>query len=439
MKADSNAFAMFVVLSCLSAVGGCAALSSPPSISDPGGVPVHEIIRQIKCELMHSIAEPMEDKRLKWFQSWTAKIDLTLNVSTLDQLTPTVVFNHPLHNAYPNVGTSSLPGATLAALQQKFTFGVGGGVSDLRTRSEDFIFTVSFDGLKQEFESLRKKDPRYAVCLDANAELTSSNLDMKSWIYKRMLSMVTEIDGYPAVLTEGYQHQAATGFNPKAAPAPSPRSQYAAGVTPKKMLEQAIAGKKHADAVNDYLKSELSIARKIGAACAAKFKDVASDAAAQAAIAAEQLDIAQTAEKATQPDKPEGAEKEKAKEELSTAGELIDDAKAQADLDVKAVQGIATECVKGIKAPAKNPPLDVVSTSYQFAVAANIGIAPSWALVKITGPSGTGSAASVAGSWTNNLSLILAPSASTANQEVLNQQLIQILRRPTGLVLSPAF
>src|ERR1700675_520820 len=126
----------------LALLGACAPISSPPSISDPGGVPGRDVIQAIKCELLHAVVEPMQRKDTKWFLSYTAKIDLTLNVSTLNQLTPTVVLNNPLHNAYPNVGTSSLPGTALSAFQQKFTFGIGGGVSDTRSRAEDLTFTL---------------------------------------------------------------------------------------------------------------------------------------------------------------------------------------------------------------------------------------------------------------------------------------------------------
>jgi hypothetical protein len=51
--------------------------------------------------------------------------------------------------------------------------------------------------------------------------------------------------------------------------------------------------------------------------------------------------------------------------------------------------------------------------------------------VRVTGPSGTGSAASTAGAWTNNVSIILAPAvASNVNLDVNNQRLIQSLRPP---------
>jgi hypothetical protein len=114
-----------VVFFFLTAFTACAPISSPPEMPDPGGVPVREVIQQIKCELLHATIVPLHRTDIAWFQKYTAKIDPTLNVSTLNQLTPTVVFNNPLRNAYPNVGTSSLPGTTLAAFQQKFTVGVG--------------------------------------------------------------------------------------------------------------------------------------------------------------------------------------------------------------------------------------------------------------------------------------------------------------------------
>jgi hypothetical protein len=141
---------------------------------DLGGVPVREVIQQIKCELLHATIAPLHRTDIAWFQKYTAKIDLTLNVSTLNQLTPTVVFINPLRNAYPNVGTSSLPGTTLAAFQQKFTFGVGGGVSESRARAEDIAFTIGLMDPEKDLRQLAVTDPRFAQCLVPTALSTTA-------------------------------------------------------------------------------------------------------------------------------------------------------------------------------------------------------------------------------------------------------------------------
>jgi hypothetical protein len=91
----------------------CAPISSPPSMSDPGGVPVPEVIQQIKCGLMQAIAAPMKRRDIARFRNFAAKIDLTLKVRTVNQLNPTVVFNNPLHNAYPQLSRPVIPFAVL--------------------------------------------------------------------------------------------------------------------------------------------------------------------------------------------------------------------------------------------------------------------------------------------------------------------------------------
>src|SRR4029077_12909367 len=146
-----------------------------------------------------------------------------LNVSALNQLTPTVVLNNPLHNAYPNVGTSSLPGATLSAFQQKFTFGVGGGVSDTRSRAEDLNFTLGLKDLRDDLTQLSATKPQYLACLDPNAPLEFSNRDLKSWIDGRVLPLVEKVQGYQ-VLREGHATQGggASGKPPSAASTPAP-------------------------------------------------------------------------------------------------------------------------------------------------------------------------------------------------------------------------
>jgi hypothetical protein len=396
--------------------GGCAPISSPPSMSDPGGVPVREVIQEIKCELMHAIATPMKMDDIKWFRDLTAKIDLTLNVSTLNQLTPTVVLINPLHNAYPNVGTSSLPGTALAAAKQQFAVGIGGGVSDARARAEDITFTVGFQNLRNDFRQLAKQDPeKYARCLDPNAELGYSNLDIKSWIDQRVLPLVASINGYQ-VLQPGGPTQI-PGTQAKPVPTIPSRPGFFLAETAKPAADAA----KGAEVQENYIQNEIvPLAQKIGGTCVDKIgKDAsgASDAvlkatteAANAVTAYQPLNI----------------------NELRRATKAaIDAEKAANKFAIEAHDTMASKTCQPM-APAPRPPLDTISTSYTFTVAANIGVAPSWTLVRLTGPSGTGSAASTAGNWTNNLSVIIAPvgTPGIANQDVNYQRLIQALRPP---------
>jgi hypothetical protein len=402
------------VAGCAVIVGGCAPISSPPHIADPGGVPVSQVVQRIKCELIHAIIEPMRDDQMRWFRRWTAKVDLTLNVSTLDQLNPTVVFNNPLHNVYPNVGTSSLPGTTLAAFQQKFTFGVGGGVADQRARSEDFSFTLSFIELKEDFEKLAKIDPRYSVCLDPAAALPDSNLDMQAWIRSRFLPLVQKVDGYQ-ILKEGYHQQVATPAA-KAPPVLAPKAPFdePAGV------DRAIKAAKQATDDFNYIVSQiLPLAQKIGNDCL--------DAVSLYGRRAKNID-------ATADSSVAAAKKANGKDQLDAAVLSAIDAQTKADSNAKSALAEYEACH-----PDKNPPLDLISANYQFSVAANIGISPSWTLLRVTGPSGNGSAASAAGAWTNNLSLILAPSVSSTNGDVLNERLIQTLRPQPAPPPAPAF
>jgi hypothetical protein len=402
-------------------LGGCAPISSPPSMPDPGGVPVRDVVQAIKCELLHAVIEPMQRDDTKWLQNYTAKIDLTLNVSTLNQLDPTVVFNNPLHNVYPNVGTSSLPGTSLSAVQQKFTFGVGGGVADSRARAEDMTFTVGLNDLRDDFATLSLTEPRFQACLNADASLDFSNLDIKSWMDRRVLPLVERINGYQ-VLKEGHAVQT-PGTSGKTPPTVPSRANYAI----QNDLPTARKAAHEAEALADYIANGvLPFAQKVGGKCAKKIledsqsaSDDAADARVQVKIVEKDMEdnggqVTQTGENAVQAAlRADSSARGRAEHAFTTA------------MDPKVCPPPPTPAV------AKTPPFDTISANYTFAVAANIGVAPSWTLVRVTGPSGTGSMASTAGAWTNNVSIIMAPAvAANVNADVNNQRLIQSLRPP---------
>lgn len=419
------------VLCVLALLGGCAPISSPPSISDPGGVPVRDVVQAIKCELLHAVAEPMQRDDTKWMRDYTAKVDLTLNVSTLNQLTPTVVLNNPLHNAYPNVGTSSLPGTTLAAFQQKFTFGIGGGVSDTRSRAEDLTFTLGLKDLREDLTLLSATNPQYLACLDPDAPLEFSNLDLKSWIDKRVLPLVERVQGYQ-VLREGHATQA-SGTSAKPPTALSPRATFGADRT----LPNALKAVHDAGAAADYIsKQVLPFAQKVGGNCGnIVFEDspMASDQAANARL--QENIIVKDMKSHGETLSEDGMHAVEVAMNAATAAHQIAD-----EAHKTATDPVICPVPAAPSAPPKTPPLDTISANYAFNVSANIGIAPSWTLVRVTGPSGTGSAASTAGAWTNNVSIILAPAAaSTTNPDVNNQRLIQSLRPPPAPPIATPF
>jgi hypothetical protein len=410
----------------LTVASACAPISSPPSMPDPGGVPVPDVIQQIKCELMHAIAAPMLRKDILWFRSFAAKIDLTLNVGTVNQLNPTVVFNNPLHNAYPNLGPSSLGGSTISAVQQKFTFGLGGGVADTRARAEDVTFTVGFHDLEKDFRALARIDPRFQECLNPDATLTFSNLDLKSWLDRRVLPLVESNGGYQ-ILKEGHAVIAAGAVGKPATP-PVIKS-YLAPPGIREALEAPVLSAQASDYVTKQL---LPIAQKLGAICANQLLADSTLVADAAVTATKQSQTAVTAhlDNNGQPNA----------QETAAIAATISAADTAVTIANEAYGTLKNPKICSALPPApKAPPFDTISANYTFIVSANIGIAPSWTLVHVTGPSGTGSAASTAAAWTNNLSVILAPTTpSTVNVDVNNQRLIQSLRpAPTPLVAVP--
>jgi hypothetical protein len=266
-------------------------------------------------------------------------------------------------------------------------------------------------------------------CLDPTATLDFSDLDLKSWIDRHVLPLVVSVDGYQ-ILQEGHPIQT-SGTSAKAPTALAGHAPFAAILN----LEQARKATKEAGLDADYVaKQILPAAQKIAGSCGADIltdSAMASDAAAAARV---QLRIAtedQAANGNTLTDK--GIIAVQAAVDAATMAFQIaqDSFKTLNDKKI---------CPLPPKAAPKTSPLDTVSASYTFNVTANAGIAPSWTLVRVTGPSGTGSAASTAGAWTNSLSLILAPALqSNPNQDVNYQRLIEALRPPPIPTVAPPF
>jgi hypothetical protein len=373
---------------------------------------------QVRVDARHRRADETTGYSLD--PQFAAKIDLTLNVGTVNQLTPTVVFNNPLHNAYPNVGPGTLGGTTISAVQQKFTFGVGGGVADTRSRAEDMTFTVGFQDLERDFTALSKTDPRFRECLDPDATLTYSNLDIKTWLDRRVLPLVVRNNGYQ-ILKEGHAVIAA-GAAAKPATPPAITKPYA--LVPG-IAEALTAATFAAEASEWVTKKYVPIASKFGAVCSNQILAYSTSVADASVTASKQSQVAVSAHLKNGSNPPGATETDAIKAAItaSETAETIANKAYETLLDQKI-------CTPAPPAP-KAPPFDTISANYTFTVSANIGIAPSWTLVHVTGPSGTGSAASTAAAWTNNLSVILAPTApSSYNPDVNNQRLIQSLRPP---------
>jgi hypothetical protein len=142
---------------CTFALAACTML---PALEEAtGGIPVSDIVLRTKCELSDAFVDdegrwlPDSDAKFAWLQNWTAQADLTLQILDQATLAPGVSAIEPLHNAYPNVGPSSIstsgaPGTAISAVSQSFAVAAGANLNGQAQRTETMSFTFSVAELR---------------------------------------------------------------------------------------------------------------------------------------------------------------------------------------------------------------------------------------------------------------------------------------------------
>jgi hypothetical protein len=156
-------------------------------------IPIHDIVQRVKCELSDALDEKTEDPQFRWMQSWTAKVDLTLEVNESGGISPSLAYVQPLANGFfLNAGPNSINTVTGAqtniasATAQNFNLGLSGTFSGDAVRTETLSFTVSLKELKKWAQDRRTavkngRDPG-DTCLPKGINDLQGSLDLKSWL-----------------------------------------------------------------------------------------------------------------------------------------------------------------------------------------------------------------------------------------------------------------
>ncbi|MGJ5199248.1 hypothetical protein [Bradyrhizobium sp. HKCCYLRH1030] len=146
---------------------GC--VQTPPS-DGMASVPVHEVVRRLKCELVDAIRlKVTEDNRFGFLTQWSAKVHLTLVVDDQTSINPGATFIEPLKIA----GTNR-------------SLAVGGGLTTQAVRTEDMEFFMSFPEVLKEMSNDRIWSMTYANCSRYPGILLESELGLKAVIDKAL-------------------------------------------------------------------------------------------------------------------------------------------------------------------------------------------------------------------------------------------------------------
>ncbi|MGA2291113.1 hypothetical protein [Bradyrhizobium sp.] len=190
---------------CTFALAACTML---PALEEAtGGIPVSDIVLRTKCELSDAFVDdegrwlPDSDAKFAWLQNWTAQADLTLQILDQATLAPGVSAIEPLHNAYPNVGPSSIstsgaPGTAISAVSQSFAVAAGANLNGQAQRTETMSFTFSV----AELRDWRTNANTARLCAISDNMDLRGRLGLREWFRQA----VSPVVGTPELLYAGY-------------------------------------------------------------------------------------------------------------------------------------------------------------------------------------------------------------------------------------------
>lgn len=459
-------------------------LDAPMSPQGPN-VLVIDVVQRVKCELYKAVRGHLpvatlgakdkkelifdkKDSRL-WFSKWDATTKLELVLNDQSGVAPGLTFTSPLVNGYNFAGGPSSiplhPGTAftpmVGSVAQNFSFAIGGTASTQSFRTDDVQFTVSLSELVKEFEFGLNDDQKsklYMDCMDEGHELPEnafleSNLGLKEWIDSAMGPTEPKEPWLPAYLTEGY-HPVVSAQGPSNPPKPAATASTAGGrkaavvLPPQEQIVEELKSidtqlstlKKSLDVLKDNFEKVVtpifSLVSNLPGLCpqveAAQAKDFGRfELAAQGLFddANKLADIVRKATIVADDQKPPtgGMRLSDAESTLDSVRQdisLINQNIAGANHNAGGLYAAYTQCKKQNKsAPQpKDPPIDNLTHSVQFILAAGANATPSWTFVRIK--TGSSPLLSVSHSYTQTLSIVLAsPSGGKASPSA-EQQLL---------------
>ncbi len=394
---------------------------------------ISQIVERVKCELSDSFDARIDDEQFRWLQSWTAKVDLTVQINDQGGVSPSGSYTAYQKNAFNYAaGSTSLTTTAIQAVNQSFTLSVGGGYNEQAQRSETVSFAVSLREMKDWRSgklSYRGKYPEQAIgdtphCSTIRPELRGY-LGLKEWID----SALTPIE-------IGQLH---AGIHPDPVNTPSKPAGAPAGAKGFRAVDIDInKAKARVDIAVSRATSAASAARKSATAVAdsaakiqaakGKYIDPFMEVLAPDLKRTVTLDMNTLAKALTtsQADaKDANAAKDdadKIKREVTDAidaGKTVfpEDQVKQAEIDATDADNFASNASAQKDGAAKieddlthfkpNPPIDGLLHSVQFVLAYNASITPNWSLLLWKGPGLTLPGASLSGTRTHILNIAL--------------------------------
>jgi hypothetical protein len=458
-------------------MSGC--MSAPP-LSEATGtehsdILIKDVVQRVKCELSETFDQKVEQPHFLWLASWTAHVDLTLQINDNAGISPSGSFTQFQRSALnKDAGPNSLPASknfpfSLPLVTQSFSVSVGANLNGQAIRAETVSFTLALDELKMWRQRLNKIEaglpPEKRTCNFGPSTGITGNLGLKEWVDSAF---------YPAEIRqlEAGIHPAGGGAKPPSAKAPSSSAGLKAERALngeqkyKQVLQWQELIRKMQDATSTFhgiittssqtintadaaIKTKIQdakqyryvLARYLQADYAKAVSDIKYYQKSVEACTAYDTLLTQAAKLAQSiidlsPNKSlSPAAEEKYDNELEPLmTEKIDSGTFQRDF---------TTCVNTLKKQADSavaisnalpaqvdPPIDSVLHSLTFVISYGAGVSPSWTLLQWKGPSQNGNLLSATGTRTHILNIALGPrvGAAAVSQDALRLITNQTIR-----------
>jgi hypothetical protein len=456
-------------------------MSTPPlseaTGADHSDIMIKDVVQRVKCELSETFDQKVEQPEFLWLASWTAHVDLTLQINDNASVSPSGSFTQFQRSAVNTAaGPNSLPQSksfpfSFPLVTQSFSVSAGAGLNGQATRAETVSFTLALDELKMWRQRLNKIEAGLPLekrtCNFGSSTGVTGNLGLKEWVDSAF---------YPAEIRqlEAGIHPAAGGArapSAKTSAAPAGRGASREAMTPEQKYLQVVRWqeiiKKIQEATSAFHGIITTVSQTIDTASAA-VKAKVQDAKQYRYVLARylQTDYAKAKSDITYYQKSVEVCTDyeinltKASElaqsiialspnkSLSSAAEdkYLDLEPLMKNIDSgETFKRDFTVCVNTLRKQADaatalsnalpaqvDPPIDSVLHSLTFVISYGANVSPSWTLLQWKGPSQNGNLLSATGTRTHTLNIALgprtgAPAVSQDALRLINNQTVRSL------------
>jgi hypothetical protein len=163
--------------------------SQQSTIENPS-IPVSEIVKRTKCELINALEIPLRNAHKNqhspyyFIPTWVAKFDLTVTVNAQSGLSPGVSLINPLHQ---------IADSARGTFPQSASLGIGAGYTGTASRIETLSYELSLEEVYSDLiDPGAQKHKHYQDCKFEQSTDLNGDLGLKEWIDASLNPLVND-------------------------------------------------------------------------------------------------------------------------------------------------------------------------------------------------------------------------------------------------------